>query len=260
VSISASTTENRPSVNSWSPFASPKWGPASSQKRARTSAVVISSRGFSLMPANAVSVAEEVALREVEAELERAAVGLSRLDLLGEEGDAVVAQALHVGHDVGVVARQQVDLDNADVVEQPRVVLVPGEVVEREHVAVAAELRERVQELVVDRLLLEQLEHDPGRRQRERERPEDEAAGDVQPGRAVADQVLEPDLGERVDHNRRGRLVVVRDHRVVLVRATEEQLVPPQVELAVEDRLACYVDVAQGCSRICWYRSRPGAA
>ena len=52
-SISASTTENRPSVNSWSLLPSP----ASSQKRARTSAVSISSRGFSSTPAKMLSVA-----------------------------------------------------------------------------------------------------------------------------------------------------------------------------------------------------------
>ena len=61
-STRASTTENRPSVNSWSWLRSPSSGPSRSHTRARTSAVVSSSRGLPWTPANTVMVAQRLTL------------------------------------------------------------------------------------------------------------------------------------------------------------------------------------------------------
>ncbi len=61
-SIIASSTENNPSVNSSAPPAIPSASPASSQKRARISAVIVSSVGLSSMLASTLSVDQRLTL------------------------------------------------------------------------------------------------------------------------------------------------------------------------------------------------------
>jgi hypothetical protein len=59
----------------------------------------------------------------------------------------------------------------------------------------------------------------------------------------VAHDRVEAELGEGVDDDRRGGLVVVRDQRAVeRVGSTEQQLVRGHVERWVEDRLPGYED------------------
>jgi hypothetical protein len=158
----------------------------------------------------------------------------------------VAAKALDVGGHIVVLAREHVDLDDPDVLDERRVLLVPGEVVEGDRVAELAELAQRLEQLVVDALVLEQLEHDPLGRQGERQLLDDEIARHVEPGGVVAHEPLEPDLGEGVDDDRGGGRVGVVDDRNALVGAPEEQLVTPQVELTVKDWLPGYIYVGHG--------------
>ena len=85
----------------------------------------------------------------------------------------------------------------------------------------------------------EVVEPDDARRQCSGEAAQDELARDVHPRRLGADQPLEPDLGERVEHDRSGRALGVGDQRVARLAVPEQQLVTGDLEGPVEDRLSC---------------------
>jgi hypothetical protein len=186
---------------------------------------------------HALGLAEEVPLEEVEAECLAALVVLLGLDLLGEQRAVVTRQARDVvGHGLGIAA-EQLDLHDVDVLEQRRALLAPAEVVERDRVAVLTVVRERGDQVVVDLLVLEQLEHHAAAGKRPRERAHEEVARHVDPGEPLAHDLVETDLGERVHHDGGSRLVVVGEHRDVLVGAAEQKLVSHHVERRIEDRL-----------------------
>ena len=113
------------------------------------------------------------------------------------------------------------------------------EIVERELVALALELGERRDHLVVEPFVLGDLKADQTRRNRLYKAAEDELARRVDPRGLVADDPAQLELGERVQHDRRGRLLGVVDDRVGGVAATaEQQLVTHDLELVVKDWLA----------------------
>ncbi len=55
------------------------------------------------------------------------------------------------------------------------------------------------------------------------------------------DDPLEADLGERVEHDGRGRALGVGHERLALRAAAEQQFVARHLEGSVEDRLSCDV-------------------
>ena len=145
-----------------------------------------------------LGLAEEEALEQLAAELDAPGVVLVRLDLLGEQGHAVGPQASGLAGHALAAHREHVELDHVDEPEHPLGADRVHEVVEREPVAEALEVDQRVDEALVEQLVLEDLEPDDAGRQRPREAAEDELARDVDPRRVAADEPLEPDLGERV--------------------------------------------------------------
>ena len=89
--------------------------------------------------------------------------------------------------------------------------------------------------LVVDGLAFDQLDHRALGRQRQRAHLEQELARDVDPCLQLADQRVEPDVGERAHDHVGGR--AVRPDRARSRRAVQ-QLVAADDLVAVEDRLA----------------------
>src|SRR4051794_12239195 len=189
-----------------------------------------------------LGLAEEVALKQLEAERDAVLVILARLHLLRHGSDPVAREAGKVLLDRRPISPENVHLHDVDVLERGGEQLVARVVVEGDLVAASAMVLERLYQGVVDQLVLEQLEHDTAARQRLRKPLEQEVARDVDPRATVTDDGVEAELGERVDHHGGGGLVVVRDDRDVLVRAAEQQLVPDDVEVQIEDRLTRYED------------------
>jgi hypothetical protein len=97
---------------------------------------------------------------------------------------------------------QHVELDDVDQLQQPLGAHAIGEVVQRQPVALSVELDQGEDEALVEQLVLEDLEPDH-RRHGSRQSFQYELARDIDPGRLGADDPLEPDLGERVEHDRR---------------------------------------------------------
>lgn len=138
-----------------------------------------------------------------------------------------------------LVGAQRLDVELGDVGQlEQQGVLGPGvEVVEREHEAGVLDLGEHGEQVVVDQLVLDELEHDAVGRQRERPERHQELAVDVEERALVADEALEADVGERGDEHRGGGPVAV-DRAAVLADGAVEELEGLDVEVGVEDRLA----------------------
>ena len=111
------------------------------------------------------------------------------------------------------------------------------EIVERDGETGVDQRPQGVQQGVVEQLVLEQLEHDPLRRQRQRGHAEQELARDVDVGRVRSDEGVEADVREAVDDHRGGRR-----HRVQRAAADRDRAVQEFVGhhalLAIEDRLS----------------------
>ena len=125
-----------------------------------------------------------------------------------------------------------------------------AEVVERDAEPVAGQHVEHVEQLRVHLLVLEQLDHDVLRRQRERADVEEELARDVDPGGHVAHDALEPDVGQRGEQHLRGRGARLETARAVAGGAVE-QLEAHRAPAGVEQGLAREEELRRprGCRR-----------
>jgi hypothetical protein len=170
-------------------------------------------------------------------------VVLARLDLLGHEREATVREATEVFLDGSAISPENVELHDVDVLEAGREQLAARVVVECDLVAACAMILESSDQSLVDQLILEQLQHDPPAGQRLGVALEKEVARHVDPRAALTDDGVEAELRQRVDHDGRGGLVVIRDDGRVLVRAAEQQLISDDLEPEIEDRLTRYEDL-----------------
>jgi hypothetical protein len=93
------------------------------------------------------------------------------------------------------------------------------------------QLLELADQLLVEGLVLEQLEHDLAGRQRQRVDVEQEAARDVDPRAAAADQAPDPDVAERAQQDLGGRAFAVGE------RAAVQELVALDLLAHVQDGL-----------------------
>src|SRR5205814_4939766 len=105
-------------------------------------------------------------------------------------------------------------------------------------------------ERLVDILVLEDLQRDALGGQRVGEAVEYELARDVDPRGVRTHDALERELGQGVEDDARGGVVVVGDDRLaLLVTGTEQQLVADKTGVAIEDRLAGDVNTGHGSGR-----------
>ena len=153
------------------------------------------------------------------------------------------------GQGVGRVA--DVDADDRAQRHQRADVVAAVVVVERDRVAAAAELLEHAEEVVLGRVGGD-LEHGAVRAHRRRADLDQEVAGDREPGGVAAGELLEADVAERVDQQRRGGLGVHRGVAEVDL-AAEAQLVADDVVARVRDRVPDDRDLRRsdgGCATV----------
>jgi hypothetical protein len=180
---------------------------------------------------------EEVALVGGEVHLAAELVLLGRLDLLGDERDVARLELADLGLELGGVERTDVELDDAREVEQPLHLGRVDEVVERQREAGVDGLLEHPDQRIVDELVLDELDHRAVRLERQRADVEEEVARDVDVRPPVADQQVEPEVGERGGQHAGRRRLRGDGLRVVRHRAIQ-QLIRDHVPAGVEDRLA----------------------
>ena len=180
---------------------------------------------------------EVVALEGVEAECLAVLGLLVGLHLLGHEPQAAALQHRRVVREALRRERAHVELGDRRQLEQRLLLGRVLEVVERDREAGVDQRPQGVEQGTVELLVLEQLEHDPFGRQRQRRHAEQELARDVHVGRMRADERVEADVREAVDDHRRRR-----GHRVQRAAVDRDrpvqQLVGDHALLTVEDRLS----------------------
>ena len=121
--------------------------------------------------------------------------------------------------------RAQVELDDVDPRQQRLDFRGEREVIQGDEVAGPAQLVQRVDQRVIDELILEQLQDDPIGRDGLGQASEDEVAGDVDPCPLLVDQALEVDLGHRVQRDTGGGELVVAHVGVLGAALAVQQLV-----------------------------------
>ena len=137
----------------------------------------------------------------------------------------------------------QVELDELDQWQELFRTRPVREVVECEPVARIPQFGDLPDQLLIDELVLEQLEHDPLGRQAVDQPLEHELPRDVDPHHVVADELIEAHLCERSERDpSRGRLGLI-DDGARRDAASIQQLVARYGSRAVEDRLTCKEDV-----------------
>ena len=164
------------------------------------------------------------------------------LDPLGQERHPVRVQPRHLGGELLATEIDEVELDGVDEAQER---LGPGreaKVIERHVTAGLLELGDHGRRLRFTRLRLHDLDDHPPRQQRV-EAAIDQLARNFDPGAACADDPLEADLGQCIEHDARGRGLLIFHERAIGAPVAEQQLVADDVHPPIEDRLTSDVNV-----------------